>query len=82
MARQTIAQLSVELESIRTYCAVLEQKLAASQEEVAALKAAKPQRATRPAYVPSAPSAEQLATRERMAAAKALAMATGRVVRV
>lgn len=51
------------------------------RDEVAKLKAA-PQRSVRPAYTPRPPSAEQLAIRAAMAAAKELAMRTGRSVRV
>ena len=38
--------------------------------------------AVKPAYVPPAPTADQIAYRERMAAAKAAAMATGKAVLV
>ena len=72
MARITIKQLSFELETARVECERLRTLVAHYESNRTAPKAAKP------AYVPPAPTPEQLARREAMAAAKALAMATGR----
>lgn len=75
---QTLAALGAEVQALRVKCA----EQAATIE---ALKAAKPNaQAERKVFVRREyqPSAEQLALREAMAAAKALAMASGRSVRV
>lgn len=72
MAALTKAQLVTELSTLRVYCQQLEAKLASAQTP----------RAPRPTYTPPAPSAEQLARRAAMAAAKAQAMSTGKSVLV
>ena len=72
--QQLLTAANTEREALRVRVAELE-ALVATRERVAA----KP---VRPAYVPPAPSAEVLARRAQMAAARELAMRTGRSVRV
>lgn len=81
---QLLASANAEREALRTRVAEMEGTIEAlkSQLAKAAASAAQPLRPTRPVYTPPAPTAEQLAFRARMAAARELAMRTGRTIRL
>jgi hypothetical protein len=82
--QQLLAARNRELVAARTRIAELEGDVASLKalNDRAAAALAQRVRPQRPSYTPPEPSAEQLALRAAMAAAKELAMRTGRSVRV
>lgn len=72
---QANAALGAEVQALRV-------KVAEQAATIDMLKAGGAVRSTKPVYVPRPPSPEQLALRDSMARAKALAITTGRVVQV
>ena len=82
--QQLLAARNAELVAARTRIAELEGDVAALKalNDRAAVALAQRVRPERPAYVPREATPEQLALRAAMAAAKELAMRTGRSVRV
>lgn len=86
MAKPTLASLRAELEALRHNASLVETERDSLRDEVAKLKAAAPARTSKPAYVRPGPTEAQRIAHEQyvatLMAARALAMKTGRSVRV
>lgn len=83
MARETLASLRAQVEALRHNLNLVETERDSLRAVIAAkLLDAPKARPTRACYTPPPATAEQLAFRARMAAARELAMSTGSIVRV
>ncbi len=79
---QLLSARNSELEAARVRIAELEGDVAALKSQLAKTPAAQPLRPTRPVYTPRPATPEQLAFRAKLAAARELAITTGRCIRV
>lgn len=82
MARTSIAAQAAIIAAQAATINELEGQVKKLQEQLATAVLTAPARPARPAYVPPAPTEAQLAYRAAMAAARELAMRTGKSVRV